>query len=194
MNSKHLVFSVVVSLAAFTFQSSALADANDDKGRRLIQEAAELTKQAADLTKEENPENSEKVQSLLKEAGDKLDEAREAAAHSVNLTDEQKKGLVVGYGDRDGDGAHDPEHQSNLAEQTQNPVASLISVPLESNFNFGVGEADNFQYVMNAKPVIPMKLTDDWTWIHRGIQPLIAQDNLTNTGTDIETDSSIISC
>jgi hypothetical protein len=99
--------------------------------------------------------------------------------------------LTVGYGDRDGDGKHDPDHPSNLAEATQNPVASLISVPLESNFNFGVGDADNLQYVMNAKPVIPQNINENWNWIHRGIQPLIAQDNLTNTGTGIETDSSI---
>jgi hypothetical protein len=80
-----------------------------------------------------------------------------------------------------------------LAKQTQNPVASLISLPLESNFNFGAGSTDNFQYVMNAKPVIPMDFSENWTLINRGIQPIIAQDNMTATGTDLSTDSSVFS-
>jgi len=45
--------------------------------------------------------------------------------------------------------------------------------------------------VMNVKPVIPQKLNEDWNWIHRGIQPIIAQDNLTNTGGGLETDDTI---
>jgi len=108
-------------------------------------------------------------------------------------------GLVqVAYADAAGDkdaakGAQPAAKHSatDLAEQTQNPVASLISVPMESNFNFGVGQADNFQYVMNVKPVIPQKLNKDWNWIHRGIQPIIAQDNLTSTGMGLETDDPI---
>ena len=66
-----------------------------------------------------------------------------------------------------------------LAKKSQNPVASLISVAFENNFNFGVGPEDNFQYVLNAKPVVPQELTENWNLIHRVIQPLVAQDNLT---------------
>jgi len=29
--------------------------------------------------------------------------------------------------------------EEELAKQTQNPIADLISVPLQSNFNFGAG-------------------------------------------------------
>jgi hypothetical protein len=192
MNKMQFVFSVVLSLALFAFQPSALAgSAEADKARELIKEAAALFNQAAALADEKDPDkNLLKINSLVKQAGDKTDQAR-AIVLAGDLTDEQRQGLVVGYGDRDGDGKHDPAHPSNLAEQTQNPVASLISVPLESNFNFGVGPADNTQYVMNAKPVIPQNVSENWNWIHRGIQPVIVQDNLTNTGTDIKTDSSI---
>ena len=31
---------------------------------------------------------------------------------------------------------------AELAKKTQNPVADLISVPLQSNFNFGAGSRD----------------------------------------------------
>jgi hypothetical protein len=77
-----------------------------------------------------------------------------------------------------------------LAKASQNPVASLISVPVEFNANFGVGEADNFQNVTNIKPVIPSDFSKNWNLINRTIVPIIVQDNLTNTGTDIPTDSS----
>ena len=178
----------VLSVALFMFQLPALADA--EKARELVNEAADLANQAADLAEEDNPDNMLKINSLLKEATDKVDQAR-AEVLAGQLTEEQRQGLVVGYGAKTDDGKHDSKHPSNLAEQTQNPVASLISVPLESNFNFDVGPAGNTQYVLNVKPVIPMGINDKWNWIHRGIQPIIVQDNLTDTGAGIETDSSI---
>lgn len=36
-----------------------------------------------------------------------------------------------------------------LAKQLANPVASLISVPFQNNFNFGIGPFDGFQYLFN---------------------------------------------
>ena len=46
-----------------------------------------------------------------------------------------------------------------LRNAAQNPVASLISVPIQSNFNFGIGPADRVQNVLNIQPVIPVTLT-----------------------------------
>jgi hypothetical protein len=48
-----------------------------------------------------------------------------------------------------------------LAKQTQNPVADLISVPFQNNFNFGYGAKDapepsSTQYVLNIQPVVPI--------------------------------------
>jgi hypothetical protein len=205
MTSLRFSFAVVLSVVLLGFQLPALAadksanvtaadvQAREDLGeaRELVEEAADLTKQAADLAEEGNTDNMLKVNSMINEAGDKVDQARKIVLQGP-LTEEQHQGLVVGYGDRDGDGSHDPKHHTNLAEATQNPIASLISVPLESNFNFDVGPEGNTQYVMNAKPVIPMSLNKNWNWINRGIQPIIVQDNLTDSPSgDLETDSSI---
>ena len=66
-----------------------------------------------------------------------------------------------------------------LAKKTQNPVADLISVPLQSNFNFGAGFHHNKMiYVLNVQPVIPIKIAEDWNLITRIIMPIINQPSL----------------
>jgi len=64
---------------------------------------------------------------------------------------------------------------SDLAKASQNPVASMISVPFENNATFNNGRNDDFVNVLNVKPVFPMGLTKDWNLIHRAIIPLVYQ-------------------
>src|SRR5262252_1613284 len=52
------------------------------------------------------------------------------------------------------------QEESELAKQVQNPLARLISVPFQNNFNFGVGPKEASQYILNVQPVIPFHLTD----------------------------------
>ncbi len=70
------------------------------------------------------------------------------------------------------------ESESDLAKKTQNPVADLISVPFQNNFNFGVGPADKTVWVVNVQPVIPLRLTQHWNLISRIIVPIINQPPL----------------
>lgn len=72
------------------------------------------------------------------------------------------------------------EHSAEeLAKKTQNPVADLISVPLQNNFNFGTGFHHNkMLYVLNVQPVIPIKIAEDWNVITRVIMPIINQPSL----------------
>ena len=44
-----------------------------------------------------------------------------------------------------------------LAKQTQNPVADLISLPLQNNFYFGAGSNNRTVYAGNVEPVIPIQ-------------------------------------
>lgn len=67
------------------------------------------------------------------------------------------------------------ESAEDLAKKVQNPVADLISVPLQNNFNFGVGPDDDLQYVLNVQPVIPFHLNKEWNLITRTIVPVISQ-------------------
>jgi hypothetical protein len=49
--------------------------------------------------------------------------------------------------------------QAELAKQLQNPIADLLSVPLQNNWDFGIGPADAMKYTVNIQPVIPVSLT-----------------------------------
>lgn len=62
-----------------------------------------------------------------------------------------------------------------LAKASQNPVADLISVPLQYNANFNTGPFDRTQHVLNIQPVLPMKLNSDWNIVSRTIIPVIGQ-------------------
>lgn len=64
---------------------------------------------------------------------------------------------------------------AGLAKAAQNPVASLISVPLQLNMNFDTGPEDDVQMVLNVQPVLPFELNDSWNLITRTIMPLISQ-------------------
>jgi hypothetical protein len=62
-----------------------------------------------------------------------------------------------------------------LRKESQNPIASLISVPIQDNLNFGIGPADRTQNVLNIQPVIPFSVSKDWNLIVRWITPIIYQ-------------------
>ena len=81
-------------------------------------------------------------------------------------------------GDTQGSG----DEMGELATKLNNPTASLISVPLQSNFDFGGGLNDNgFQYKLNIQPVIPFKLNEDWKILSRTILPYIHQEDRIGT-------------
>jgi hypothetical protein len=63
----------------------------------------------------------------------------------------------------------------DLAKATQNPVASLISVPIQNNTNFAVGPYNCTQDVLNIQPVIPARISQNWVLISRIIQPFVWQ-------------------
>ena len=65
-----------------------------------------------------------------------------------------------------------------LAKQSQNPIANLISVPLQNNFYFGAGSKNRTIYSGLIEPVIPIHITDDWNVITRTILPIINQPSL----------------
>ena len=62
---------------------------------------------------------------------------------------------------------------ADIAKKLQNPVADLISLPFQNNFDYGGGPAGNgSQYLLNVQPVIPFPIGSDWTLITRTIIPI----------------------
>jgi hypothetical protein len=67
---------------------------------------------------------------------------------------------------------------SETAKQAQNPIASVISVPFENDFNPNTGIDKKDSYVLEMKPVVPIKLSDDWNLITRTIIPVVQVPDL----------------
>ncbi|HET9767095.1 MAG TPA: hypothetical protein VFS60_09615 [Thermoanaerobaculia bacterium] len=65
-----------------------------------------------------------------------------------------------------------------LAKQLSNPIASLISVPLQLNSDFGYGTDDGTRLLLNVQPVIPTALSAKWNLITRVIVPVVYQDDV----------------
>jgi hypothetical protein len=66
-------------------------------------------------------------------------------------------------------------NSDELRKAAQNPIASLISVPVQNNSNFNIGPDDRTQNVLNIQPVIPVRLSENWNLITRIITPIIYQ-------------------
>jgi len=70
-----------------------------------------------------------------------------------------------------------------LAKKLQNPVAALVSVPFQNNFDFNGGpNHDGFRYQLNLQPVVPFSLNEDWNLISRTILPFISQKDMIAKG------------
>ena len=67
------------------------------------------------------------------------------------------------------------ESTDALRKAAQNPIASLISVPVQNNSNFNTEPDNRTQDVLNIQPVIPVRLSTNWNLITRIITPIIYQ-------------------
>ncbi len=68
--------------------------------------------------------------------------------------------------------AQEKNDQADLAKKIQNPLASLVSLPMQANYNLGVGEYDRTMFNLNLQPVIPYHPSEKWNIITRTILPL----------------------
>jgi hypothetical protein len=71
-----------------------------------------------------------------------------------------------------------------LAKKLSNPIASLISVPIQFNYDSGYGPEDGDKAFVNVQPVIPFDLTDSLSLVTRTILPVVWQDDIAGPSGD----------
>jgi hypothetical protein len=87
--------------------------------------------------------------------------------------------LTLAPAEPEAGGGGGANNAAELAKKLQNPLAALISVPIQNNFDFGAGpKGDGFQYLVRIQPVIPVSLSEDWNVISRTILPVIYQEKI----------------
>jgi hypothetical protein len=60
------------------------------------------------------------------------------------------------------------------AQQAQNPIANVISIPFQNNTYLNYGPYRRTSNVLVVQPVIPISLNDDWNLISRWVTPIAA--------------------
>jgi hypothetical protein len=61
---------------------------------------------------------------------------------------------------------------AELTTQMNNPVAAMISVPIQNEFYLGVGPNRSTVYATQFKPVVPFAITPKWNLLTRYILPI----------------------
>jgi hypothetical protein len=82
------------------------------------------------------------------------------------------------------EGMAQSEGDAGLAQELSNPLADLMSIPFQLNYDRDIGPLDEgTKYQLNIQPVVPFELSDDWNLITRTIVPVIWQeDTFPNSG------------
>jgi hypothetical protein len=80
--------------------------------------------------------------------------------------------------DADGSAPAAAPDQAALAKAAANPLANMISLPFQFNFNFDQGPYERYGTVMNFEPVLPFRLSKTWNVVTRTIIPVLQRPDM----------------
>jgi hypothetical protein len=83
--------------------------------------------------------------------------------------------LAVSAATADAQTVTDETSKSELARKLANPLANLVSVPLQTTWTSGMGPSDESAFVLKLQPVVPFPISNHWNVIGRMILPVISQ-------------------
>ena len=75
-----------------------------------------------------------------------------------------------------------PIQRLRICQQLSNPIASLVSVPFQFNWEQNVGPSELTRFILNVQPVMPFTVNEDVNLIVRLIAPLVSQPPLVADG------------
>ncbi|WP_217909445.1 hypothetical protein [Desulfosediminicola flagellatus] len=68
---------------------------------------------------------------------------------------------------------------ADLAQELSNPIADLITLPIQMNYDQDIGLQDEGSKLQtNIQPVIPFAMNDEWNMITRTILPVTYQEDI----------------
>lgn len=65
------------------------------------------------------------------------------------------------------------QDDDRLMDKARNPLADMISLPIQNEIYFGVGPDDEEVNVTTIQPVYPINLNEEWNLITRTLAPLV---------------------